>query len=73
MVVSRCGGLVKSKHPVQIGQHFQVIRQQHGEQAVARAVWVSADGEDSRALLAFEFLDCGNFWGLDWSVPEVAA
>lgn len=69
VMVSRCGALVRSEHFVEIDQQLRVIRNDDGRHAPARVAWRPHEG-DTRRVLALEFLECDNFWRLDWRAVE---
>jgi hypothetical protein len=66
IVVSRCGALVRSHHTLNIDQYLRVLRSDKGQHAQARVAWCPREG-DARPLVAIEFLDQDNFWGMDWN------
>jgi hypothetical protein len=66
LLVSRCGALVRSHRPVKLEQRLTVFRKDIGEHAQARVAWCPL-GRDARPVIAIEFLDHDNFWGLEWS------
>ena len=68
-VLSRHGALVECQHPAQSGDALLVLRLDSGRQALARVVWCHQK-EEGRREIGIEFLDCDNFWELDWSVVE---
>ena len=72
VLISRCGALVRSQHSVEISQKLRVFQHKDRGESPARVVWCPPPG-DSRPLLAFELLECDNFWGLDWSMTQSRA
>jgi len=68
-VLSRHGALVECQHPAQSGDALLVLRLDSGRQALARVVWCHQK-EEGRREIGIEFLDCDNFWELDWSAVE---
>jgi hypothetical protein len=69
IVVSRCGALVRSHHSVQIDQQLRVLRNDEEQLARARVAWCPRE-RDARPVVAIEFLDHDNFWGMDWTASK---
>ena len=69
VTVSRCGALVRSQHSAELDQRLRVLRPDEGRQARARVAWCPPERE-TNPLLAVEFIDSDNFWGLDWGAIE---
>jgi len=72
LLISRYGALVQCHRALQVGQQLRVARIDWGREARARVAWCARKGE-AQAQLAIEFLDCDNFWGLDWGAMEKSA
>ena len=72
VILSRCGALVRSEHSVKINQDLKVLRNDDRQQASARVVWYPPE-RNTHPVLAIEFRECRNFWGLDWNVVEINA
>jgi len=70
-VLSRHGALVECHHAAQSGDALLVLRLDSGSQAQARVVWCHHKEEERRDI-GIEFLDCDNFWDLNWSALETA-
>jgi hypothetical protein len=70
LLVSRCGALVRSHRAVKLEQQLTVFRKGMGGQTLARVAWCP-HGSDARPVIAIEFLDRDNFWGMDWSGSPV--
>ena len=68
-LISRCGALVTCQHPVEIDQRLRVVRMDNGHEARARVAWCQ---QKRRGLpeVGIEFVDCDNFWELDWGTAE---
>jgi len=69
VVVSRCGALVRSEHSAEVDQKLRVFKKDERQQARARVAWCPRERE-TNPVLALEFVDSDNFWGLDWSAIE---
>jgi len=69
VTVSRCGALVRSQHSAELDQRLSVLRPYEGLQAQARVAW-SPPKKETNPVLAVEFIDSDNFWGLDWGAIE---
>ncbi len=70
-LITRYGALVKCQHPVEINERLSVVRMDNGQQAYARVAWCERKRRDQPDV-GIEFLDCDNFWELDWSAAEPA-
>jgi hypothetical protein len=69
VTVSRCGALVRSQHSAEIDHQLKVQRPSEGTEAKARVAWRPPERE-SNPVLAVEFINSDNFWGLDWNAIE---
>jgi hypothetical protein len=69
VTVSRCGALVRSQHSAELDQRLSVLRPDEGLQTQARVAW-SPPKRENNPVLAVEFIDSDNFWGLDWGAIE---
>ena len=69
-VLSRYGALVECSHAAETGDALLVSRLDTGRQTQARVVWCRK--EEGRREIGLEFLDCDNFWDLDWSAREAS-
>jgi len=67
-LVSRYGALVNFHHPVEINERIQVVRRDNSRQAQARVAWWQRRAE-GQLDVGIEFVDCDNFWELDWTAP----
>jgi hypothetical protein len=72
ILVSRCGALLRTHHSVKLNQQLQVLRGEKGQQARARVAWCPRE-RDTRPVVAIEFLDQDNFWGMDWTAGKSKA
>ena len=63
--VSQFGALVQSHRPVALNQQLRV-QNDKGQHARARVAWCPS-GRDTRPVVAIEFLDHDNFWGMAWT------
>ncbi len=70
-LISRCGALVTCQHPVEIDQRLRVVRMDNGHEARARVAWHQRKRR-SGPEVGIEFVECDNFWGLDWGTTEPA-
>jgi len=71
-VISRYGALVKCQHAVEADERVRVVRADNGRQAHARVAWHQRKGEGPPDV-GIEFLDCDNFWELDWESSGTGA
>ena len=70
-LISRYGALVEFRHPVGRGEKLLLSRRDTGHQAEATVAWCKAKREGELEV-GIEFLDCDNFWELEWSADSVA-
>lgn len=68
--VSRYGALLQCSKRVKSGENLQIMRSDTGQKVQARVVWQRP--AEGGFLTGVEFVDCDNFWGLDWSAIEDA-
>ena len=71
VLLSRCGASVNCKHAAKPGETVQVVRSDTGQQALARIAW-QRPSENNDVRIGIEFVNCENFWGLDWGAVEEA-
>jgi len=69
--ISRRGALIECTRPVGIGEKFFLVRLDTGGQATAQVVWHQCK-EEGRVDVGIEFVDCKNFWQLDWDMEETS-
>src|SRR5271157_3032763 len=65
-VISRYGASVKCQHYLEIGESIRVVRLDNGRKADARVAW-HLRKQDGHPKVGIEFLNCDNFWELDWT------
>jgi hypothetical protein len=71
VTLSRYGASVKCSHAAKPGEGLQIIRFDTGQKVQAMVVWQRSLGT-MNSRIGVEFMDCDNFWGLDWaSVKEI--
>lgn len=69
VLLSRYGASVQCTHRAKPGESLQLVRFDTGQKAQARVAWQRpADNDGTR--IGVEFVDCDNFWGLDWAAIE---
>jgi hypothetical protein len=71
-MLSRHGALVEVEHRVENEDTLLVERLDNGKQARARVRWRRRKSEGPFEF-GIEFLDCDNFWELDWTGPQPPA
>ena len=69
VLLSRYGASLRCGHPTKPGVTLEVVRFDTGQKAQARVAWQRPSGNES-ARIGVEFVDCDNFWGLDWAAVE---
>src|SRR5262249_11573285 len=69
--LSRYGALLECQNPIRTGERLLVAREGTSLEADARVVW-KVPKRSGRQEVAIEFLNCDNFWGLDWGTDEPA-
>lgn len=69
VLLSRHGATVQCGHSAKPGEAVQLVRLDTGQEVKARVAW-QRPVESAGIRLGIEFLDCDNFWGLDWGVVE---
>ena len=65
-LISRYGALVKTRRSLEIDENLRVVRLDNGRKAVARVAW-HVRKKRGQAEIGIEFLNCDNFWELDWN------
>jgi hypothetical protein len=71
-VVGRFGGMLECQHTIKPDDVLAVEHLDSGRSANARLVW----GWRARSglfVVALEFINCSNFWQLDWSEPPATS
>jgi hypothetical protein len=71
VLLSRYGASVQCNHSAKPGESLQIVRFDTGQKAQARVAWQRPSESDS-VRIGVEFVDCDNFWGLDWAAIEEA-
>ena len=71
VLLSRYGASLRCDHPAKSGETVEVVRSDTGQKARARVAWQRPSGNES-VRIGVEFVDCDNFWGLDWAAVEEA-
>jgi len=69
LLLSRHGASVRCGHPAKTGEPVQLVRLDTGQEVQARVAWLRS-GENDVMRIGVEFVDCENFWGLDWGLIE---
>jgi hypothetical protein len=69
VLLSRYGASLRCDHPTKPGVTVEVVRSDTGQKARARVAWQRLSRNES-ARIGVEFVDCDNFWGLDWAAVE---
>jgi hypothetical protein len=67
VTLSRYGASVQCIHPAKPGEGLQLIRSDTGQKVQALVVWKRSFGT-MNSRIGIEFMDCDNFWGLDWAL-----
>jgi hypothetical protein len=71
VVLSRYGASLRCSRPADPRESLQIVRLDTGKEAQARVAWHRPAGSEG-SQIGVEFLDCDNFWGLDWAALEEA-
>jgi len=71
VLLSRYGASVQCSHAAKPGESLQIVRFDTGQKAEARVAWQRPFENDSMRI-GVEFVNCDNFWGLDWAAVEEA-
>jgi PilZ domain len=69
VLLSRYGASVQCSHPAKPGERLEIVRFDTGQKTHARVAW-QRPGERNTLRIGVEFVDCDNFWGLDWAEIE---
>ena len=69
LLLSRHGASLRCGHPAKTGEPVQLVRLDTGQRVQARVAWLRP-GENDVMRIGVEFVDCENFWGLDWGMIE---
>ena len=69
VLLSQHGASIRCGHTAKPGEPIQLVRLDTGQAVRALVAWQRpADSDGVR--IGVEFVDCDNFWGLDWGVVE---
>jgi hypothetical protein len=68
--LSRHGASLYCSHPARSGERLQIIRTDTGQKAEAQVTWQRPSG-DKNFLIGVEFVDCDDFWALNWAEVEI--
>ncbi len=71
VLLSRFGASIQCRHPAKPGEYLHVMRFDTGQKVEARVAWQRPLGNEG-ARIGIEFVNCDNFWGLDWAAVEEA-
>ena len=71
VLLSRFGASVQCRHPAKPGEFLKVERFDTGQKVDARVAWRRPFGSEG-SRIGIEFVNCDNFWGLDWAAIEEA-
>jgi hypothetical protein len=69
VLLSRYGASLQCSHPTKSGECLELVRFDTGEKAYVRVAWQGPVDRDT-VRIGVEFVDCNNFWGLDWAAIE---
>jgi hypothetical protein len=69
VLLSRHGASLRCGHSAKPGEPIQLERLDTGERVLGQVAW-QRSAESDGVRIGIEFVDCDNFWGLDWGVVE---
>jgi hypothetical protein len=69
VLLSRHGASLQCGHAAKPGEAVQLVRLDTGQEVKARVAW-QRPAESEAVRMGIEFVDCDNFWGLDWGAVE---
>ena len=69
VLLSRHGASLRCGHITKPGEPIQLVRLDTGQRVQGQVAW-QRSAENDGIRIGVEFLDCDNFWGLDWGVVE---
>jgi hypothetical protein len=69
LLLSRHGASLRCGHSAKPGEPVQLVRLDTGQEVQARVAW-QRPAENDGIRIGIEFVDCENFWGLDWGEVE---
>ena len=68
-VLSRYCACVECRHAVEAGAILAILRRDNGQRAIAEVRYCRFNAEGHREI-GVEFLNCDNFWDVDWNFNE---
>ena len=69
VLLSRHGASLRCGHMAKPGEPIQLVRLDTGQEVRALVAW-QRPAESEGIRIGLEFVDCDNFWGLDWGAIE---
>jgi hypothetical protein len=72
LLLSRHGASLQCGHSTKTGEAVQLARLDTGQAVQARVAWQLPEESHAVRRIGLEFVDCENFWGLDWGIVEQA-
>jgi hypothetical protein len=69
VLLSQHGAALQCSRPTKPGEALRLERLDTGQKVNARVAW-HRSSESAGVRIGIEFVDCENFWGLDWGVVE---
>lgn len=69
LLLSLDGAALRCGHTAKPGEPVQLVRLDTGQEVQARVAW-QRPAESDGIRIGVEFVDCDNFWGLDWGAIE---
>jgi hypothetical protein len=69
VLLSRHGASIQCGHSARPGEALQLVRLDTGQEVEARVAW-QRPSESDGVKIGVEFVNCENFWGLDWGAIE---
>ncbi len=70
-MLSRYGAGLRCRHSIEVGATLAIVRRDNGQRANVRVIYCRYNAEGCREI-GIEFLNCENFWGVDWNFAELA-
>ena len=69
VLLSRHGASLRCGHSAKPGEQIQLVRLDTGQEVRGQVAW-QRSAESDGVRIGVEFVDCDNFWGLDWGLVE---
>jgi len=69
VLLSRHGASLRCGHSTKPGEPIQLVRLDTGQRVAGQVAW-QRSAESDGIRIGVEFVDCDNFWGLDWGMVE---